>query len=227
MISRFKWYAIRFPCTVAEAFQKLEGYRYDPTRATGFVVDESNLSFQFFWTTPIYATVIDSDGVSSRNEIFSISSQSAKILGTDRLVMRMQDPPRSSRELFNSLERILGFGFTCEKIMITDEVIRKSIESFGSVTLNSIKISGSIPSMSALARLELVSKEGVDFNKIDDFKLERVLVESALYATKHKGLSGSVGFTRSGICKISGDLGPLIQNNIERCLLDLFSLVKN
>jgi len=223
MISRFKWYAIRFPCTVAEAFQKLESYRYDPTQATGFVVDTSDSSFQFFWTAPIFATIIDSDGVSNRNEIFSVSSQQAHILGTDRLVMRMQDPPRSSRELLNSLEKLLGFGFTCEKITLTDALIRKSIESFHSVTLNSIKISGTIPSMSAIARVELASKTGIEIDKIDNFQLEGMIVDSASYTAKYKGLSGSVGFTRSGMCKISGDLGPLIQSNIEKNLLSLAS----
>lgn len=223
MISRFKWYAIRFPCSVAEAFQKLERCRYDPTQATGFVVDASDSSFQFFWTTPVFATIIDSDGVRSRNEILSVSSQQVHILGTDRLVMRVQDPPRSSRELFNSLERLLGFGFTCDKITVTDALVRKSIDFFHSVTLNSVKISGSIPSMLAIARVELASKIGVEIDQVENFKLEGMIVDSASYTAKYRGLSGSVGFTRSGMCKISGELGPLIQSNIEGNLLDLVS----
>lgn len=220
MISRFKWYAVRFPTPLTEIFKKLENYRYSESQLRGFVVDASTSSFEFFWPTPVYATSIDESGQSSRNEFQSVSRQQVNILIGKKVILRMQDPPRSSKELFNVLEDLMGFGFVCEQIPVTDQIIRRAISGFHSATLNSVKFSGGLPKMMAIARIELASKNGLEQGRIEEFGLHGLVVESASYFVKYKALSGQVGFTRTGICKISGDLAPLIQSRVERCMME-------
>ncbi|POD79255.1 hypothetical protein [Pseudomonas syringae] len=218
MISRFKWYAVRLPLSKAEAFQKLEHYRYGDGERSGFIVDAVASSFEFYWPTPIFATSIDEYGQAQRSEIFSVSQQRVDILGTEKLVLRIQDPPRSSRELLNTLERLFGFGFVCEQVPVTDALIKKAITEFHSVTLSSVRFSGGLPDIAALARIELTSKQGLKLGIVDGFNLQGVSIESANYSIQYKGLSGHIGFTKSGICKISGELSPLIQSKIEDCI---------
>jgi hypothetical protein len=181
MISKFKWYAVRLPCSVEQALKTLEGSRYEPTQRAGFIVELEERSFQFFWETTLYATIIDSDGTSRRDEITSVCSQKVKVLGNDRVIFRMEDPPRSSKELLNSLDRIFGFGFSCEQIIVTDELIRHSVESFHSLTLTTLKLSGAISSISAIARIEIASKSGIDQESIDNFGLSQSVVDAGTY----------------------------------------------
>ncbi|WP_223550243.1 hypothetical protein [Pseudomonas sp. A-B-19] len=219
MISRFKWYAVRVPCSVEELLQRLARSRYEPTLHTGFIVDVPERSFQFIWRTSIYATTISLDGISRQDEVVSICSQKVKILGTDQLIFRMEDPPRSSKELLNRLDKILGFGFSCEQIFVTDQIVRDSIKTFQAITLNSLKLSGSISSISAIARVEIASKVGIDPESIEGFGLSQSVVDAGSYSVRYKGLTGQVGFTRTGICKLSGDLTPRIQACIETTLM--------
>lgn len=219
MISRFKWYSVRLPCSVGDALQKLEKGRYEPTQRTGFIVDAGERSFQFFWKTSIYATVIDPDGTSSSEEITSVCSQKIQILGEEHIFFRLEDPPRSSKELLNALDKIIGLGFSCEQVIVTDELIRNSIESFHSITLNTLKLSGAIHSIAAIARVEIASKEGIDQKSIDNFGLSQSLIEAGTYSVRYKGSSGQVGFTRTGMCKISGERTARIKASIESNLM--------
>jgi hypothetical protein len=224
MISRFKWYSVRLPCSLGEALQRLEEGRYDPTRRTGFIVDAGERSFQFLWKTTIYATVIDSEGTSSSEEITSVCSQKIQVLGEKQIFFRLEDPPRSSKELLNALDKIIGFGFSCEQVVVTDELIRHSIESFQSITLNTLKLSGAISSIAAIARVEIASKAGIDQKSIENFGLSPSVIEAGTYSVRYKGLSGQVGFTRTGMCKISGELTAKITACIERNLMNIKSL---
>lgn len=220
MISKFKWYAVRLPCSVEQALQKLEDSRYEPTQRLGFIVEPGERSFQFFWKTTLYATMIDSDGTSRRDEVTSVCSQKVKILGKERIIFRMEDPPRSSKELLNTLDKIFGFGFSCEQIFVTDELIRHSMELFQPLTLTTLKLSGAISSITAIARVEIASKVGIDQKSIDNFGLSQSVVDAGTYSMQYKGVTGQVGFTRTGICKISGDLAERIKVNIEYALLN-------
>lgn len=219
MISRFKWYAVRLPSSKAEAFKKLEDYKYGAGLESGFIVDRLASSFEYYWKTPLYAISINDDGEATRSEIFSVSRQQVGVIGNEKLVLRIQDPPRSSKELFNALEKVLGFGFGCSALVANDALIKQAVCNFHSVVLNSIKFSGGVSDISALARVELVSKQGLDVGSLGKFGLDNRTVESASYSVKYKGLSGQVGFTRTGLCKISGDLTPLILSNVESFLL--------
>ncbi|MBD8575004.1 hypothetical protein IFR09_13235 [Pseudomonas syringae] len=219
MISRFKWYFVRLPCTVEEALDRLDAFEYHAGQEAGFVVDRTSDSFEYYWQTPMYLTSIDEDGETVRSEVFSLSHQKVELIKGRRLIFRMQDPPRSSKELFNMLEKILGFGFGATVLAVDDATIKQAIKGFNSVALNSIKFSGAISEASALARVEIASKRGLEMSLLDRFALNGRIVESASYSVIAKGISGQVGFTRSGICKISGDLAPLILSKVELCLL--------
>lgn len=219
MISRFKWYLVRLPCTVEEALDRLDSFKYHAGQESGFIVDRGTDSFEYYWRTPMYLTSIDEGGEAVRSEVFSFVQQKVELIKGDRLIFRIQDPPRSSKELFNTLEKTLGFGFGVTVLAVSDSTIKQAIKGFSAVTLNSIKFSGALNEASALARIEVASKRGLETSLLDCFGLDSRTVESASYSVTTKGISGQVGFTRSGICKISGDLAPLILSKVESCLI--------
>ena len=219
MLARYKWYTIRFPRPLPETFARLDAYRQDDGQTRSFMTDIASSSFEFFWRTPLYATSIDVDGQEQKSEFFSTNRQKAQIVGEDKLLLRLENPPRSSKEMLNCLENIVGFGFVCQPVLVTENIILNAISGFSPILLSSIKMSGGIPSIVAVGRVELASKVGLDKEHLDSFGLEGVTVESASYSVRHNSLSGQVGFSRTGICKISGELSPLLLTRIEHSIL--------
>lgn len=219
MISRYKWYEVRLPGTVADFFSKIRTHSYTPETSSGFIVDESSLRFRYVWQSTISAAQLDGDGNAEYREVATINSQDVSLIGCQKLIFRAENPARSIRELMNSLEKIIGFGFSCQKIIIKDEDIQAALTDFDNKKLNSLKVSGAIVKSKALARIELASKEGLDPNNIEILSSGEFMIDAASYEVAYKGLKGQVGFSKAGVCKISGPLTGLLLANIERVIL--------
>lgn len=218
MLAKYRWYTVRFPRPLPETFALLDAYRQDDGQKRSFATDLASSSFEFFWRTPLYATSIDDDGQEQRSEFFSTNRQKAHVVGQNKLMLRLENPPRSSKEMLNCLEDVVGFGFVCQPVVVTEEIVLQAISEFSPIILSSVKMSGGFPSIAAVGRIELASKAGLDKSHLDSFGLEGATVESASYSVRHRGLSGQIGFSRTGVCKISGELAPLLMSSVERSL---------
>lgn len=218
MISRYKWYQVRLPCSVPDLFTKLRVVGYDNSSTTGFLTNESESSFRYIWSSTINAVRLDSDGNAEYQQVATVNSQSVTVLHERSTIFRFESPARSMREVLNALERAVGFGFVCEQIVISDSLVQKALEKATSRTLNSLKVSGAIPQANSLARIELASKVGINPESVKLLGLAEFIVDAASYEVTYKGLKGQVGFSRSAACKISGPLTPFILSNIESAL---------
>lgn len=218
MISRYKWYQVRLPCSVAEFFTKLRAVGYDSAGTAGFLTSESESSFRYIWPSTINAVRLDSEGNAEYQQIITVNSQSIIVLNERSTIFRFESPARSIREVLNALENAIGFGFACEQIVISDALVQTALESATRKVLNSLKVSGAIPKANSLARVELVSKEGINTENIKLLGMADFLVDAASYEVTYKGVKGQIGFSRSAACKISGPLTPFILSNIERAL---------
>ncbi|WP_154912620.1 hypothetical protein [Pseudomonas fluorescens] len=89
------------------------------------------------------------------------------------------------REMLNALEAPVGFGFACEQIVISDRLVQAALESATSKTLNSLKVSGATHKVNSLARIELVSKGGINTQNVKLLGLADFLVEAASYDVIH------------------------------------------
>ncbi|ROZ75859.1 hypothetical protein EF096_20320 [Pseudomonas neustonica] len=220
MISRYKWYKVRLPGSIDAVFTKLREAGYEPDSATGFLVDESAESFRYIWPSTISAIHVDSEGNTEYRQVATVNSQSVTVIAGPFIIFRFENPARSLREILNALEKSVGFGFACEQIVIRDELVRVALEGFSTRKLTSLKLSGVIPSARALARLDLVSKEGIDPASISLIDVANFTVDAASYEVTYNMIKGQIGFTRSGACKISGMLTPLILGKIEEAVLN-------
>jgi hypothetical protein len=218
MISRYKWYQVRLPCSVAEFFTRLRVVGYDNVGTTGFLISESESSFRYIWPSTINAVRLDSDGNAEYQQVVTVNSQSVTVLNERSTIFRFESPARSIREVLNALERAIGFGFACEQIVISDGLVQAALEKATSKVLNSLKVSGAIPKANSLARIELASKEGISTENVKLLGLADFLVDAASYEVTYKGVKGQIGFSRSAACRISGPLTPFILSNIESAL---------
>lgn len=218
MISRYKWYQVRLPCSVAEFFTKLRAVGYDSASTTGFLISEGDSSFRYIWPSTINAVHLDSDGNAEYQQVVTVNSQPVTVLSERSTIFRFESPARSIREVLNALERAVGFGFACEQIVISDALVQAALEKATSRVLNSLKVSGAIPKANSLARIELVSKEGINTENVKLLGLADFLIDAASYEVTYKGVKGQIAFSRSAACRISGPLTPFILSNIEGAL---------
>ena len=65
-----------------------------------------------------------------------------------------------------------------------------------------------------------MSKEGIDPASISLIDVANFTVDAASYEVTYNMIKGQIGFTRSGACKISGMLTPLILGKIEEAVLN-------
>lgn len=215
MISRYKWYKVRLPCSISELLQKLRNNGYDADAALGFIVNEGEDSFRYIWPSTVSAVRFDAEGNEEVQKFVTINSQLVVILEGEMIVFRMENPSRSTRELMGAIEKCVGFGFSCEQIPIKDQLVKVALRSAENSKINSLKLAGAIDGAKILARVELASKEGIDPRHIDNFGFRDYVVESASYEAFYKGLKGHVGYSRTGVCKLSGALSPFILGNLE------------
>lgn len=218
MISRYKWYQVRLPCSVAEFFTRLRDVGYDNTSTTGFLTSESGSTFRYIWPSTINTVRLDSELNYEYQQVATVNSQSVTVLNERSIIFRFESPARSIREILNALEIAVGFGFSCELIVISDSLVQAALEKATSKTLNSLKVSGAIPEANSLARIELASKNGINTESVKLLGLADFLVEAASYEVVYKGVKGQIGFSRSAACKISGPLTPFILSIIENAL---------
>lgn len=219
MISRYKWYEIRLPGAVSDFLRKIRLHSYSPVTSSGFIVNEADLKFRYVWQSTISAASLDEDGNAEYQEIATINFQDITIIEGKRIVFRAENPVRSIRELMNALEQIAGFGFSCQQIIIENEDIQAALAEIENKRLNSLKVSGSIVKAKALARIELASKEGLEPSNIEILNFGDFMVDAASYEVTYKGVKGQVGFSKAGICKISGPLTGFLLRNIEQVIL--------
>jgi len=165
MISRYKWYEARLPKGVKDLFYRLEAQTYSPQKSSGFIVDSSNSRFRYIWKSTISTAVLDDEGNAELQEISTVNSQDVAIHEGRRIVFRVENPARSLKDLLNTLEEIVGFGFTCEPISLKEEFIHEALSEIDNKKLNSLKVSGAIHGARAVARIELVAKDGLEREK--------------------------------------------------------------
>lgn len=219
MISRYKWYEARIPGTIHDFLEKIERHAFTSKTANGFIVNEERLGFRYIWQATLSAQRLNEDGATERQEITTINSQEIAIVSGNKILFRMENPARSTRELMNALESIIGFGFSCQQIIIKDKDIQESLAKIDNKKLNSLKVSGALLESKALARIELASKEGLDTENIKILSMSEFIVDAASYEVTYRGVKGQIGFSKAGTCKISGQLTGFLLGQIEQVLM--------
>lgn len=220
MISRYKWYEVRLPSSASDFLSSLQTQSYLPDASSGFIVNPSELRFRYIWRSFINTTSLDIEGNQEHQEFSTVNYQEIQLIGDKKLFFRAENPARSTREMMNSLEKISGFGFACQQKTITNEHILSALEIVETKKLNSIKVSGAISKAKALARIELVSKDGLDLQKIDFLHDGEFTVDAASYEVIYKGVRGQIGFSKTGACKISGQLSEFLLARMESVILN-------
>lgn len=139
---------------------------------------------------------------------------------SDGYVMRIENPPRSVRDLIKSLASVLGFGFSVAErnfdllsVWLRIEQSLKNRPKMLGISLSSVKIGEG-----ATAKVEIVSSDNAYFAATEQFGrffgIDKIKVQ-ALFS----GALCSVIVRKGGILELSGEFSPDDFENIEHVIL--------
>lgn len=135
--------------------------------------------------------------------------------------LRIENPGRNIRELMNSLESILGLGFTSKALTFEKTRPTTVFENVDSIKLVGLKIVGAVIDDDLVARIEFASKQGMiveNMKLLDDLRYK---IDTSVYELIYEGIRGQMVFSSSGLAKISGQLAPRLIHLIELDLLNI------
>lgn len=226
MLSRYRWYRVQLPKTNIDLLQVIMQQPLTHDRSFGFsVLDNSidEVKYRFFWRTKVVVTRFDEIGEPVYEKIESVNFTDFVIIPMGEVtLLRVENPTKSVRELLNALEFIIGFGFTCKPLTFERSRPTKIFENVDSARLISLKVLGAVVEEDLVARMEFVSKQGMELDKIQLLHGLSYKVDYAVFELVFEGVKGQVAFASSGLVKISGQLSPKLLALVES---DLYALL--
>lgn len=219
MVTRCRWFNIGLPCSYEHLNARLRLQTFSDEAASGFAIDrsESNrISGNFISRTSLKILRVQPDGSTGLEDVGAISLLPFEIFTRGKSDwLKIFDPPRSTRDLTNALERVIGMGFFVEPVIFSYETFKSMLQKVDECRLVSTKGIAALHESGALARIELASKDGIALDKIPLLKGLEYIVDTAVYEVNLRRERGQVSFSRSGMVRINGRLSPRIMELIE------------
>jgi hypothetical protein len=226
MFKRYRWYRIQLPknsISLPEAITK------NPLKADndfGFSVIEHGADssvFRFLWRTKITVTKFDESGDLTFENLSTVSFTDFTVINIDEeIFLRVENPARTLKDLFNTLESIYGLGFTNKRVTFEKNKPKRIFESINTVTLVKLKIIGAVFEDGLVGRLELESKKGILLDQMKILQNVQHKIDSASYELVYEGVHGQLTFSANGSVKVGGALTSRILHLIE---MDLLSFI--
>jgi hypothetical protein len=222
MLTRYRWYLIKIPLGNASLVSAISEQPFSHKDNYGFAIIEGNseeLSFRFFYRTNIQVTKLSDDGSTVIESISSVNFTDFSFVTMAELTfLRIENPGKNIRELLNTIESIVGFGFMAKPLSF-DKVSPSTVfSSMDTSKLIGLKVVGAVIGKDLIARMEFASKNGIDINEIKPLENLDYKLSSASYELFFEGIKGQMSYSSGGLVKISGQLAPKILHLIEKDL---------
>lgn len=221
---RYRWYRVRLPSSLKKATQALAEREFVDDAPFGFslIEDASSGRFRFWWKTQIAIARFDENGEPSFEHVASVNYIDFELFRAGKhLVLRVENPGRSCRDLLNAMEAVFGYGFYCKAITFERLHYPSFFKGFGPANLVGLKVVGALPSQGLLARVDLVSKEGMREREIPLLRGMKYKTEQAIFEIVFHGTRGQIAITSSGLIRTTGHLAPMLLDLVQRALPDL------
>lgn len=219
MLSRFRWYRVNFPNRDFNLEKVISNKPLTLDSNFGFsrIADDLDVPrFRFLWRTKVVVTHYDDEGMPTYEKIASINFIDFAIVSfDDEKFLRLENPGRCLSELFNTIELIVGLGFT-SKLITFDKVRPTTIFEKVEVTkLIGLKVAGAVLDQDLVGRMEFSSSQGMIIDNIKILDGVRYKIDSSVYELLYEGIRGQLAVSANGTVKLSGQLAPRLLRFIE------------
>lgn len=222
MLIRYRWYRIQLPRGGFDLPSILSGKPLTQDASFGFSRIEGAIGtskFRFLCRTKVVVTRFDDEGAPIYEDVASVNFTDFAIIPIDGVMfLRTENPGRTIRDLLNTLESLVGLGFTCKPLTFDKAKPTTIFENVEATKLVGLKVIGAVIDEDLVARMEFASKQGMIIKNMKLLDGLRYKVDSAVFELIYEGIRGQVAFSSSGVVKISGQLAPRLVHLIERDL---------
>lgn len=220
-MKKFKWFKLRMSTSFTQAIKKLRATTLHEERSFGFNClpsdTKSRFSFRHLTRTSIRVTVIDQEGNAGDREIETLDAIDFDLFEQEGGIwMRVENPPRSLRDLLTHIELTLGWGFASTPVVLSIDQQRSALCEGDAIRMVAFKGLGSSPEHKAVARFEVASKEGIEPENLDFLSGLEFRVDHATFEVVKSMLRGQVSFAATGLVKVAGPLLPFLVGAIEK-----------
>ena len=222
MLTRYRWYRIQLPSEDFDLPSNIAGMTMTKDAGVGFSRIEGTVGaskFRFLWRTKVVVTLFDDEGAPSYEEVDSVNFTEFSIVHVgDATFLRIENPGRNIRDLLNTLESLIGLGFTSKPITFEKTKPTTIFKNVEVTKLVGLKVVGAVLNEDLVARMEFVSKQGMAIENMKLLDGLRYSVDTAVFELIHEGVRGQVAFASSGLVKVSGHLAQKLVQLIEQDL---------
>lgn len=219
---RCRWYRIHLPKGSPDLSAVLEKYPLGPDVNQGFTTVTGAWGQQlhrFLWRSKVVITLVGDDGEPHYQEVATVNFTDFAVLNVDgEMFFRIENPGRSIRDLLNTLESLVGLGFTCKPVTFAKKKPVSVLESVEVAKLVGLKVTDAVLGKDLLARMEFSSKEGINPEKLTALDGVPHKTDSASYELIYGGVKGVLHFSSTGMVKVGGQLAPKLIHLIEQDL---------
>jgi hypothetical protein len=222
MYKRYRWYRVQLPKNSVSLRDAIFQNLLRPENDFGFSVSEKvgePLPFRFLWRTKITVTKYDETGMLSYEDVTSVSFTDFAVIEVDNhIFLRIENPSRSLKDMFNTLESIYGLGFTSRRIDFEKTKPKRIFESIPTGVLTKLKVVGAVFDEGLVGRLELESTTGILTEHLSMLKNIPYKIDTASYELVYGGVRGNFTFSANGSVKLDGALALRMLQLIEQDL---------
>lgn len=219
---RCRWYRIHLPKGTPDLSAVLEKHPLGPEVNQGFTTvigAWGQQLYRFLWRSKVVITLVGDDGEPHYQEVATVNFTDFAVLNVDgEMFFRIENPGRSIRELLNTLESLVGLGFTCKPVTFEKKKPVSVLESVEVAKLVGLKVTDAVLGKDLLARMEFSSKEGINREKLTALDGVPHKTDSASYELIYGGVKGVLHFSSTGMVKVGGQLVPRLIHLIEQDL---------
>lgn len=228
-MKRYRWFAVGLSTSLQQFVNRLRLSPMADERDFGFIPmaaqdEHDRLRFRYLRRSSIQVMVLDMEGNARQQKVETIDGIDFEVFeNSGRKWLRIDDPPRSLRDFMNSLEDTAGFGFSADPVTFSLDVQKAALANLDATKLVGFKGLGSSAQHKLITRLDVVSKEGLEPDRLEflkglDFKMDQTTFEVA-----YQMLKGQLTFASSGVVRATGALTPYLVACVERELSSVAS----
>lgn len=222
---RCRWYRIQLPKNTPDLSALLKQHPLGPDVNQGFTTAIGAWGqelIRFLWRSKVVITLIADDGAPHYQEVATVNFTDFAVLDVDgEMFLRIESPGRSIRDLLNTLESMVGLGFTCKPVTFLKKKPTSVLENVEVAKLIGLKVTDAVLGKDLLARMEFSSKEGINPEKLTVLDDVPHKTDSASYELIYGGVRGILHFSSTGTVKVGGQLAPRLIHYIEKDLAKL------
>lgn len=217
---RYRWFRIQLPARTRDLATIIANCPFESSSTYGFAqASRGDDSYRYLWRSRVVVTKLDAEGIPTYEQVDSVSFTDFAIVEVgDLIFLRVENAGRNIRDLLNTLETLVGMGFTAKPVTFDKERPSSVFDSVDSSKLVGLKIVGAVISDDLVARMEFASKEGMVIESMDVLTGLKYKVEHAMFELVLSGVRGQIAFAANGTVKISGQIAPKLVDLVEQDL---------